>query len=142
VAADVVHAGGLAVKFDTLVKAFACVIIGVAIAVLWACVSGCSTIETGAGDVTEFVACPTDLIDCGHVYLCAQVADNDLGHVEVCIDDDTEGQLELAERVYGACVPTPRHQGLCSYHCDSRKGCNAFGTDNPGESCFCPGDEP
>jgi hypothetical protein len=119
-------------KLDIAVGAFACVVIGAAIAVLWACVSGCSTIETGAGDVTEFVACPTDLIDCGHVYLCEQAADNELGHVEVCVDDDTDGQLAAAERVYGACVPTPRHQGLCSFQCPSAKGCNAF------TSCFCP----
>lgn len=100
--------------------------------------TACSAIETGAGNVTEFVACPTSLIDCGHVFMCEQPAMNALGHVEVCIDDDTEGQLALAESIYGACVPTPRHQGLCAWHCDKGDGCNAFGTDEPGHSCFCP----
>jgi hypothetical protein len=94
--------------------------------------TGCSSVESAGGAVTEFVACPVDLIDCGHVYLCEQPADNELGHVEVCIDDDTDGQLDAAERTYGACLPTPRHQGLCSYHCDSGKGCNAL------TGCYCP----
>jgi predicted small secreted protein len=109
-------------------------VVGYAVAVLVGAslAAGCSTVETAGGDVTEFVACPTNLIDCGHVYLCEQAAENALGHVEVCIDDDTDGQLELAERAYGACVPTPRHQGLCSYHCDGGKGCNGF------DGCFCP----
>jgi predicted small secreted protein len=103
-----------------------------ALAVIVALLGACSTVEGAGGSVTEFVACPIDVIDCGHVYLCEQAADNELGHVETCVDDDTDGQLEAAEHAYGACVPTPRHEGLCRYHCDGGQGCNAY------NGCFCP----
>lgn len=91
--------------------------------------AGCTAATNVAGDVTEFVACPTDLIDCGHVYMCEQTADNELGRVEICIDDDDDPDaLASAERKYGACVPTPRHQGLCIYCCGANcgRGANAF----------------
>lgn len=69
------------------------------------------------GTVAEYTACPTDLVDCGHVYMCEAVADNALGRIEICIDDDEDGLLESAEAMYGPCEPTPRHQGLCIDTC-------------------------
>lgn len=102
--------------------------------------ASCTAIETGAGHVAEFVACPTDLIDCGHVYMCEAPADNDLGHVEVCINDDREGgdAVALAELEFGTCAPTPRHQGLCIWCCgsDCGRGANAF------NGTFCPQEKP
>lgn len=95
---------------------------------LFACL-GCSTIESAGGEVAEVIACPTDLIDCGHVYECEQTADNELGHIEICVNDDGDNggaQLESAENAFGNCVPTPRHQGLCAWHCDGGRGCNAL----------------
>lgn len=92
-------------------------------------------VQTAGGDVAEFVACPTDLIDCGHVYMCAAEADNDLGHVEICInDDDAPDDAAAVEEMYGRCEPTPRHQGLCLYCCgpDCGRGGNAF------NGTFCP----
>jgi hypothetical protein len=97
--------------------------------------AGCGAIKSGAGEVggtvAEWVACPTGLIDCGHVYMCEEAADNALGHVEICINDDaTDGtaQFDAAELEYGACEPTPRHQGLCKWcsGADCGRGCNAF----------------
>lgn len=85
--------------------------------------------EDAGGEAAEAIVCPTDLINCGLVYVCEASAGNDLGHVEICVDD---GDLEAAEAVYGSCEPTPRHQGLCYYHCDGGRGCNAF------NGCFCP----
>lgn len=92
--------------------------------------AACSAVESAAGEVggtaAEWIACPTDLIDCGHVYECAALADNALGHVEICIDDDDQPEdLDAAELEFGMCVPTPRHQGLCVW-CPSGVGCNAF----------------
>lgn len=92
------------------------------------------------GTAADVVLCPTDLVDCGHVYMCAAPADNELGHVELCIDDDSyDGwwELESAERMYGTCEPTPRHQGLCIVTCfepsplPGGQGCNAF------NGCWC-----
>ncbi len=67
---------------------------------------------------------------CGDVFLCAEPADNDLGHVEICVQRDAA--IEDVEAEYGECVPTPRHQGLCYWHCDEGAGCNAL------SGCFCP----
>jgi hypothetical protein len=99
---------------------------------------GCAAIESAGGEVAEFIACPTDLIDCGHVYECEQAADNELKHVEICIDDDDHPEdLDAAEVVYGACWPTPRHQGLCLFCCGPTcgRGANAF------NGTFCEGHE-
>ncbi len=70
---------------------------------------------------------------CGDVYLCAAEAVNDLGHVEICVQRDTN--LEDVEAVFGECKPTPRHVGLCYWHCDAGAGCNAF------NGCWCPEDD-
>ena len=68
--------------------------------------------------MAEWIACPTDLVDCGWVYMCEAEADNPLGHVELCINvDDDPDALAAAEAVYGPCEPTPRHQGLCVWGC-------------------------
>lgn len=90
---------------------------------------------TVGGTVAEYVACPViPGLDCGHVFVCATPWDNPLGLVELCIDDDNSAATALAdaEAVYGACEPTPRHQGICIY-CPSGGGCNAY------NGCFgCP----
>lgn len=97
---------------------------------------GCrNAAEEVGGTVAEWVACPTNLFDCGHVYMCEAPADNVLGHVEICInDDDDSTALESAEEMYGPCEPTPRHQGLCKWCCgsDCGRGANAF------NGCWCP----
>ncbi len=67
---------------------------------------------------------------CGDVYLCDMPADNELGHVEVCVQRDTA--IETVEAELGECKPTSRHQGLCYWHCDEGAGCNAF------NGCWCP----
>jgi hypothetical protein len=87
---------------------------------------------SAGGVAVELVACPTDLIDCGHVFLCEAPANNPLDHVEICINDDGDNDdFAQAERKYGTCAPTPRHQGLCRYHCDGGAGCNAY------NGCYC-----
>lgn len=79
--------------------------------------ASCTAIETGAGHVAEFVACPTDLIDCGH---------------------EGGDAVALAELEFGTCAPTPRHQGLCIWCCgsDCGRGANAF------NGTFCPQEKP
>lgn len=90
----------------------------------------CQTVKDVGGEVggtaAEWIACPTNLVDCGHVYWCDAYADNELGHVEICInDDDDPDALASAEAEFGDCEPTPRHQGLCIW-CPSGAGCNAY----------------
>lgn len=100
----------------------------------------CAQVKEVGGDIgghaAEWIACPFDFIDCGHVYECAQVADNPLGHVEICVDDDGTQTVGDAEAVYGApCVPTPRHEGLCIWGCGAdapSRGANAYNGE------FCP----
>lgn len=107
-----------------------------------ACMSllaGCDACKSAAGTVggtlTEWIACPTDLIDCGHVYVCVGVTNS----VEICINDDGDDgdvQLGAAEAMYGTCSLTKRHQGLCKYCCPTVEepcgaGCNAL------QSCWC-----
>ncbi len=93
--------------------------------------AGCNTVKHAAGDVggtvAEYTVCPLGLIECGHVFQCE-------AGVEICIDDDDHPeQLDEIESTYGACAPTPRHQGLCSYCCGENcgRGCNAF------SGCWC-----
>lgn len=81
------------------------------------------------GHVAEWIACPTDLIDCGNVYMFDAPADNPLGHVELCVNvDDDPDALPDAEAVYGPAEPTPRHEGLCIWCCsgDCGRGGNAY----------------
>lgn len=86
----------------------------------------CTEVRDAGGQVAEWIACPTDLIDCGQVFACSAPADNELGVVEICIDvDDQPEDLDAAEALYGACEPTPRHSGLCIV-CPDGAGCNAF----------------
>jgi hypothetical protein len=85
-------------------------------------VMACQTIKDVGGEIggtaAEWIACPTDLVDCGHVFLFEAIADNPLGHVELCVnDDDDPDALAAAEAVYGLAEPTPRHQGLCIWGC-------------------------
>ena len=61
---------------------------------------------------------------CGDVWMCEQEAENELGHVEICVQRDTP--LEEVEALYGPCEPTPRHVGLCWWRCPSQAGANAF----------------
>ena len=107
--------------------------------VLAALLSACNTVKHVGGEVgghvVQWIACPTDLIDCGHAYMCEAAADNELGHVEICVDDDDHPeQLADVEALYGACDLTPRHEGLCLMKCppDTGSGCNAF------NGCWCP----
>ncbi len=108
-----------------------------AVFVLAAC--GCAktkaVLGAAGGTAVEYIACPViPGLDCGHVFLCEAEAENALGRVELCIDDDNAAKddLALAEEAYGACEPTPRHQGICLF-CPEEKGCNAF------SGCFnCP----
>lgn len=87
----------------------------------------CGTVRDAAGEAggtaAEWLACPTDLVDCGQVFVC--------GGSEICVDDNDEA-LDAAELELGACEPTERHQGLCWWRCPSRRGCNAFA------GCYCP----
>lgn len=76
-------------------------------------------------------------LTCGHVYMCAQEADNALGHVEICKLD--EHPLEWVEAIYGTCEPTPRHQGLCWWCCG--EGCGAGGNAYNGTFCPAPPEE-
>lgn len=95
---------------------------------LAACAETKQVAGTVGGTVAEFIACPViPGLDCGHVFVCATPADNELGLIEICIDDDNDEKTALAdaEAVYGACEPTPRHQGLCIW-CPDGKGSNAF----------------
>ena len=87
------------------------------------------------GHVAEWIACPTDLINCGHVYQCDTPADTPSGLVEICIDDDATQSPADYEDINGTtCELTPRHEGLCIWCCgpDCGSGCNAF------SGCWCP----
>jgi hypothetical protein len=95
----------------------------------------CTEVRDAGGQLAEWIACPTDLIDCGRVYQCAAESDTPSGHVEICIDyDDQPEQLDEIEALWGRCEPTPRHQGLCVMRCppETGAGCNAF------SGCYCP----
>jgi hypothetical protein len=112
----------------------------VKLALLVIVLAACSSVKQVGGEVgghlAEWIACPTDLVDCGHVFMCAAPADNELGHVEICIDDDDHPeQVQDVEAVYGECILTPRHEGLCIMKCppNTGAGCNAF------SGCWCPG---
>lgn len=94
--------------------------------------AGCQETKEFGGDVggtaAEYTICLTGLVNCGQVYMCAALADNPLGHVEICVDDDADDggeQLAAVESAYGDCVETPRHQGLCLV-CPEGAGCNAY----------------
>ena len=78
--------------------------------------------EVGAAHVE--ILCLAHPAACGDVYMCEAEAENDLGHVEICIQRD-QG-IDKAEDAFGECKPTPRHAGLCYWHCDAGAGCNAF----------------
>lgn len=75
-------------------------------------------------------------LPCGHVYECTgTTAMNQLGFEEVCVVQFGDyADLTLAEQMYGGCVPTPRHEGLCWWCCGPgcTSGCNAY------NGCFCP----
>lgn len=100
--------------------------------------AGCQSCKHAAGEVggtvAEYTACPTDLIDCGHVFQCeGTTADTPSGFVEICVDDDDQPeQLDAIEALYHDCAPTPRHEGLCVYGCNPHRGCNAY------SGCYCP----
>lgn len=91
-------------------------------------------VGTIGGEAAEYTLCPLEVFECGHVFQCyGTAAETPSGYIEICIDDDDRPeQLDEIESEYGECSPTPRHQGLCYYHCDSGRGCNAF------SGCWCP----
>lgn len=106
-------------SFELLATAGLCLLMASILSLL---LSGCAQVKQVGGEigghVAEWIACPTELIDCGHVYLFEAVADNPLGHVELCVDDDGDPDaLAAAEAVYGLAEPTPRHEGLCVWGC-------------------------
>ncbi len=108
-------------------------------ALVLALMCACGPVKSVAGEVgghlAEWIACPTDLIDCGHVYLCAAPADNEMGHIEICVnDDDSPEDLEAVELLYGQCDLTPRHEGLCRWCCGP--GCGRGG--NAFNGTYCP----
>jgi hypothetical protein len=118
-----------------LCDAFVAAVIGVGIWLALSACLGCTTAKQVGGEiggtVADAIACPVGLFDCGHVYMCDTPADNELGLVEICINDDEDDgteQIESAEAMYGECEPTPRHQGLCRHCCgaDCGRGGNAF----------------
>jgi hypothetical protein len=123
-------------------------LIGLMVALaLWIAVgwlgAGCSVVKSVGGEVgghaAEWIACPTDLVNCGHVYMCDAFADNELGHIEICVDDDDHPeQLADVEAAYGECDLTPRHQGLCLFCCgtDCGRGGNAY------NGTWCPDGAP
>jgi hypothetical protein len=80
-----------------------------ALAYVW--ITGCRVIDPGDGAADAPI---------GFVYLCAM----DAGQIEVCYDGDPDD--------IGRCRPTPRHAGLCLYHCSGGRGCNAL------QGCWCP----
>lgn len=106
----------------------------VAICAISTCASGCMIIDrpsradaegaiiTGSATGEAYCAAFPEL-PCGHVYLCDAPADNELGHIEICVND--EDPLADVEAIYGACTPTPRHAGLCWWRCDGKPGCNS-----------------
>jgi hypothetical protein len=128
-------------KLDIAAILFLAALVGYAVAILIAAftLGACQFAKDVGGEVggtvAGAIACPTDLIDCGHVYMCAAEADNALGHIEICIDDDDHPEdVDAAELMYGRCEPTPRHQGLCRWCSgpDCGRGCNAF------SGCYAP----
>jgi hypothetical protein len=112
-------------------------------ALIWLALSSCTLAKQAGGEVggtiVESTACPLGWLDCGSVYMFEAEADNELGHVEMCLDlDDHPEDLESAEALFGPAVPTPRHQGVCVVTCDEPsplpggRGCNCL------TSSYCP----
>ena len=102
---------------------------------------GCKQIAEDAdptGDVVDladaYCAAHPEL-PCGKVYMCEAPADNELGHIEICIPQFYS--VQLAEAVYGQCElsPHPRFDdgNLCWWCCGDgcTRGCNAL------NGCFC-----
>jgi hypothetical protein len=110
-------------------------VISLLVALACSCAKTKAVLGEAGGAAVEYIACPViPGLNCGHVFLCDTPADNPLGKVEICIDDDADDKddLAFAEMTYGTCEPTPRHQGICAW-CPEEKGCNAF------SGCFnCP----
>lgn len=85
-------------------------------------------------EIAEQYCAANPQVPCGHVWMCETPADNDLGLVEICVLDETI--IEEVEGIYGPCVPTPRHVGLCLHCCPTEtmgcsSGCNAY------SGCYC-----
>lgn len=109
-----------------------------AVASLLIFATACHAVKSVGGEIgghaAEWIACPTGILECGHVFMCEGTPrDNPLGIVEICIDDDDHPeQLDAIESTYGMCSPTSRHEGLCWYGCKPHDGCNAY------DGCYCP----
>lgn len=100
--------------------------------------AACSTdfdIPSAPGVFVGEQYCIAYSLDCGQVYEFAAVADNPLGHVELCVLD---GDLDDAIAKYGPArlSTSPRFNGgnLCVWQCPSARGCNAY------NSCWCGGE--
>jgi hypothetical protein len=117
--------------YEVIATAGAALAISAAIGLAMSLVA-CQTVKDVGGEIggtaAEWIACPTDIVPCGHVFQCyGTAAATPSGYVEVCIDDDDQPeQVDGIEAAFGLCEPTPRHQGLCFWHCDGGRGCNAF----------------
>lgn len=100
--------------------------------------AGCTTVLETAVEPDDFASLAEAYckahpeLPCGHVYMCETAAENELGLVELCVPHFID--VTVVERLYGACVPTPRHSGQCWWCCGAgcTAGCNAL------TSCFCP----
>jgi hypothetical protein len=130
--------------FDWLMGfAVSCMVAACLASVLWALV-GCTAVEDAvpAGDESACErASPSGI--CGVVYGFAAPADNELGHVELCVRD---GDLEAAEALYGPARPSwsPRFEPYATLHIDPPcfwccagecgRGANAY------SGTFCDGD--
>lgn len=131
-------------------------VVGLVIAAaLWLAVgalgSGCSTVESiePSGDTSICERSSPSGI-CAVVYGFARPADNELGHVELCVMDE---DLELAESMFGSArwSWSPRltkythgfYAPACFWMCGAQyagvSGCNAYGGAVPDVgSCLCP----
>ncbi len=92
--------------------------------------SGCSTdvdIPATPGIELGEAYCAAYHAPCGHVYEFLATADNELGHVELCVLDE---DLADAERAWGPSMlsthPRFNDGNLCLLRCDGGKGCNAL----------------
>lgn len=126
-------------RLELVVSAFALAVIGVACAVILSYLTGCAeqVVPSGDTDACEQLAHRNGAEECATVYAFARPAENELGHVEMCVRVD---DLTAAERMNGPSWPSSserfspyRDLGIdppCFWRCDGQPGCNAF------DGCF------
>lgn len=131
-------------KLDRAVQAFACIVIGVACAVLLKFMTGCvdPPVPTGDTSACERYAAQFGADECGVVYQFSEPAKTPSGFVELCVPD-RDGLLVQAQRMFGRAEPSPRFDKYtggridppCAYQCPAARGCNSY------SGCFCPSSE-